>query len=216
MLYLSQEKACNAIKTGIFTDEIVPVEIKLGKDKTEFLVNDECPREGLTIEKLANLKPAFKKDGTVTAGNACGLSDGASAILITDSDTATKNNFKVIAAIRGFSQAGIDPAIMGFAPSPAITNLLKKINLKSDDIDLFEINEAFASQALAVIRDLNLNPIKVNVNGGAIALGHPVGSSGIRIVLTLIRQLKKNNKKIGIASLCSGGGQGNAICIEVV
>lgn len=212
----SQKRACAALRANVFSGEIVPVEIKLSKDKTAVLTKDECPRDGLTMEKLSALKPAFKEGGTVTAGNACCLSDGASAVLITDSETAQKNSLPVKAIIRGFADAGIEPAIMGFAPAPAIENLLKKLKLKVGDIDLFEINEAFASQCLAVIRELELDYLKVNVNGGAIALGHPVGSTGVRLVITLIRELKRRNKKIGVAALCSGGGQGNAVCIEVV
>ncbi|MBM3701909.1 MAG: thiolase family protein [Actinobacteria bacterium] len=214
--YNSHQKACKAVREGIFFEEIVPVEVVVGKGKTELLTKDECPREDTSLEKLAKLKPVFKEGGAVTAGNSCGLSDGASTVIITDSQYAEKNNLLIRAIIRGFADAGIEPAIMGFAPAQAIKNLLRKLNLKIEDIDLFEINEAFASQCLAVIKDLSLDPSRVNVNGGAIALGHPVGSSGVRIVLTLIRELKKRNKKLGVASLCSGGGQGNAVCIEVV
>jgi acetyl-CoA C-acetyltransferase len=214
--YNSHMRAANAVKLGLFDEEIFPVEANIGKNEVVKLDKDESIRGDTTIEKLAKLKPFFKEKGTITAGNSCPISDGAAVIMLADYDYAVKNNLPIKAIIRGFSYIGMEPAIMGFAPAPAIKALLKKIKLSVEDIDLFEINEAFASQVLAVAKDLDLDLSKVNPNGGGIALGHPTGQTGVRIVLTLMRELKRTNKKIGIASLCSGGGMGNAICIEVV
>ena len=212
--YESQMKAVTAIKAGKFASEIFPVEIK--SKKSSFIADtDECQREDITLEKLAKLRPSFKADGTVTAGNACSLSDSAAAFLVMSVDRAKAEGLRPLAVLRGFASVGLDPKIMGFGPSPAIKKLLAKTGFSLKDIGLFEINEAFASQSLAVIRDLGLNPSIVNVNGGAIAMGHPVGQSGLRITQTLIREMKERGVKYGISALCIGGGQGIAALFEV-
>ena len=209
----SQRRAAKAIEEGMFHDEIVPIEVTAGK-KTIVFDTDEHPRPDTTMEKLSQLKPAFRKDGTVTAGNTCGRNDGASAVLLMTEETARQNNLTPMAAVVDWAACGVDPRVMGIGPVPAIKKLLKRTNKTIEDIDLFEINEAFASQAVAVQRELGIDMEKLNVNGGAIALGHPVGATGNRIVVTLMHELRRRGKRYGIASLCVGGGQGMAILIE--
>ena len=209
----SQRRTAVAIESGKFVEEIVPYEIKTRKG-TIIFDRDEHPRPETTIEQLGKLKPVFKKDGSVTAGNACGRNDGASAVLLMSESTAKEQSLTPRAAIIDWVAVGVPPEIMGIGPVPAIQKLLEKTNLSINDIDLFEVNEAFASQALAVQRKLDINPEKLNVNGGAIALGHPVGSTGSRLVVTLMHELQKTGGRFGIASLCVGGGQGMAILIE--
>ena len=209
----SQKRANAAIGNGRFKDEIVPYELNSRKG-TILFEQDEHPRPETTIEKLTQLKPVFKKEGTVTAGNACGRNDGASAVLLMSESAAKKQSLSPRVAIVEWAAVGVPPEVMGIGPVPAVQKLLKKTNLAIEDIDLFEINEAFASQALAVRRELGIDPEKLNVNGGAIALGHPVGSTGSRIVITLMHELQKRGGRYGIAALCVGGGQGMAILIE--
>ena len=210
---MSQQRAAAAIRDGKFKEEIIPVEIK-GK-KTSFIVmEDEHPRPETTLEGLSKLKPAFKANGTVTAGNACGRNDGACALVLTSSSQAEKLNLKPIAKIVDWTAVGVSPEIMGIGPVPAVKKLLERTKFTLDDIDLFELNEAFASQALAVIRELDLDIEKVNVNGGAIALGHPLGATGAKILTSLIYELERSGKRRGIATLCIGGGQGMAIMVE--
>ena len=209
----SQLRAAKAIEEGVFHDEIVPIEVTAGK-KTIIFDTDEHPRPDTTMEKLQQLKPAFIKDGTVTAGNTCGRNDGASAVLLMTEQTARENNLTPMAAVVDWAVCGVDPRVMGIGPIPAIKKLLERTNKTIEDIDLFEINEAFASQAVAVQRELGIDMEKLNVNGGAIALGHPVGATGNRIVVTLMHELRRTGKRYGIASLCVGGGQGMAILIE--
>ncbi|MFS0575433.1 thiolase family protein [Sporosarcina sp. 179-K 3D1 HS] len=209
----SQRRAAAAIEEYKFKEEIVPYEVKTKKG-TILFDTDEHPRPETTLEKLGQLKPAFKKEGTVTAGNACGRNDGASAVLLMSESAAIEQSLAPRAAIVDWVAVGVPPEVMGIGPVPAIQKLLEKTNIPIEEIDLFEINEAFASQALAVQRELNINPEKLNVNGGAIALGHPVGSTGSRIVITLMHELQKRKGRYGIASLCVGGGQGMSILIE--
>jgi acetyl-CoA C-acetyltransferase len=209
----SQRRADIAIRDGKFIEEITPYEIKLKKE-TILFDTDEHPRPETTLVKLSSLKPAFRRDGSVTAGNACGRNDGAAAVVVMSAEKANKLNLKPFARIVDWAQAGVSPELMGIGPVPAVKKLLERTGLSVDHIDLFELNEAFASQALAVIKELGLDHEKVNVNGGAIALGHPVGATGTRIVITLMHELKRRNLKYGIATLCVGGGQGMAILIE--
>lgn len=212
--FSSQEKYFKALQEQKFSDEIVPVEIVENK-VTILFDTDEHPRK-TSLEKLASLKPAFKKDGTVTAGNASGINDGA-AMLILASETAVKKlRLKPMARIMASAAAGVDPAIMGIGPVPATQKVLKRAGLSVADLDLVELNEAFASQSLACIRDLNLNPAIVNVNGGAIALGHPLGASGARISTTLLHEMKRRKSRYGLATLCVGVGQGAAVVFENV
>ncbi|MEW9051475.1 MAG: thiolase family protein [Neobacillus sp.] len=209
----SQLKASFAIENKKFEAEIVPVEIK--EKKTSFLFKeDEHPRPDTTIEALARLKPVFEENGTVTAGNACGRNDGAAALVLTSSTNAKHLGIKPMARIVDWAAAGVSPEVMGIGPVPAVRKLLERVRLTLEDIDLIELNEAFASQALAVIRELQLAPEKVNVNGGAIALGHPLGATGARIITTLLYELERRQQKRGIAALCIGGGQGMAIMLE--
>ncbi|MDO9254283.1 MAG: acetyl-CoA C-acetyltransferase [Bacteroidales bacterium] len=210
----SQRRAEVAQSTGRFADEIVPVSIPQRKGDPIVFDTDEFPKHGLKPEKLAALKPAFKKEGTVTAGNASGINDGASMLIIMSADKAAELGIKPLARILSYGNAALDPAIMGYGPVPATLAALKKAGLTIDDIDLVEANEAFAAQSLAVARDLKLDPQKVNVNGGAIALGHPIGASGARILTTLIYEMKRRDSNIGLATLCIGGGQGTALIIE--
>jgi acetyl-CoA C-acetyltransferase len=210
---LSQQKAEAAIKNGEFKEEIVPVTIKTKKGEVIF-DTDEFPRFGNTIEALSKLKPIFKKDGTVTAGNASGLNDGAAALVIMSSEKAKKLNIKPLAKIISYGSAGVDPSIMGYGAFSGAKVALDKINLKSTDLDLIEANEAYASQSLVISKDLQLDVNKVNVNGGAISLGHPIGASGARILVTLLHAMKKRDAKKGLATLCIGGGMGTAIVIE--
>jgi len=209
-----QQKTVTAVKEGRFKDEILPVEIPLKKGQTEIFETEEIPREGVTAEKLAKLPPVFKKDGTVTAGNSCALCDAAAAAVVLTAKKAEELGVKPMARIVSYAHAGVDPAIMGIGPVPAVHKALDKAGLKLDDIDIIELNEAFAAQILAVERELKWDRSKVNGNGGAIALGHPVGATGIKILTTLLYALKNRNKKLGLVSLCIGGGQGVAIIVE--
>ena len=211
----SQTLAEKAIKEGRFKDEIVPVIIPQKKGDPKIFDTDEHPRAGTTKDALGKLKPAFKKDGTVTAGNASGINDGAAAILVMSRDRADKEGYKPIAKVLSYASAGVDPKIMGTGPIPSTRKALEKAGLKIEDIDLIEANEAFAAQALAVANELNFDMNKVNLNGGAIALGHPIGASGARIFTTLLYELKKRpDAKIGLATLCVGGGMGHAVIVE--
>ena len=209
----SQNKAEAAQKAGKFKDEIVPVTIK--SRKGDVVVDaDEYPRHGTTLDMVGKLKPAFEKDGTVTAGNASGINDGAAAVVLMSASEAAKQGKTVLARIVSWAQAGVDPAIMGTGPIPASRAALKKAGWKTDDLDLVEANEAFAAQACAVNKDLGWDTGKVNVNGGAIALGHPIGASGARVLVTLLHEMQKRNAKKGLATLCIGGGMGVAMCLE--
>jgi acetyl-CoA C-acetyltransferase len=209
----SQLKASFAIENKKFEAEIVPVEIK-EKKKSFLFKEDEHPRPDTTIEALARLKPVFKENGTVTAGNACGRNDGAAALVLTSSTNAKELGIKPMARLVDWATAGVSPEVMGIGPVPAVRKLLERVRLTLEDIDLIELNEAFASQALAVIRELQLDPEKVNVNGGAIALGHPLGATGAKIITTLLYELERRQQRRGIAALCIGGGQGMAIMVE--
>ena len=209
----SQAKAEAAIKAGRFKDEIVPVTITVKREQKSFDA-DEYPRAGTTAEVLAKLKPAFSKDGTVTAGNASGLNDGAAAVTLMTEAEAAARGLKPLARIATWAQAGVDPAIMGTGPIPASRRALEKAGWSVDDLDLIEANEAFAAQSLAVCKDLGFDPAKVNVNGGAIALGHPIGASGCRVLVTLLHELQKRGGKKGLATLCIGGGMGIAMCVQ--
>ncbi|MBE2256821.1 MAG: thiolase family protein [Ignavibacteria bacterium] len=213
--YNSQMKAKDAIISGKFKNEILPVEIK-NKKEVKLFESDEFVRPETTMETLAKLKPAFRENGTVTAGNSSGVNDGASALMIASEDFVKKFNLKPRARFISSAVAGVDPACMGIGPVPATKKALKKANLDLNDIDLIELNEAFAAQSLACIDLLNANPEIINVNGGAIALGHPLGSSGARIIITLLNELEKRNKKYGLATMCIGVGQGLATIIEKV
>ncbi|CRK83085.1 acetyl-CoA C-acetyltransferase [Neobacillus massiliamazoniensis] len=212
----SQEKAIAARDIGRFAEEIVPVKLKGRKGKEVIFDTDEHIREGASVEGLAKLKPAFKKDGTVTPGNASGINDGAAAVLVASEEYVSEHNLKPLAKIVTWGLAGVDPSIMGIGPVPASKKALEKAGLSLGDIGLFEFNEAFASQSIAVIKELGVDKEKVNVNGGAIALGHPVGASGARITYSLALEMRKRNVKYGLASLCIGGGQGIAIILENV
>jgi acetyl-CoA C-acetyltransferase len=208
----SQNKYFKATEAGKWDDEIVPVEIQ-SNDLVTWVANDEHPRQ-TTIEKLATLKPAFAKDGTVTAGNSSGINDGAAAMLLASGNAVKKYKLKPIARIVSMAVAGVDPSIMGIGPVPASEKALKRASLKAKDMDLVELNEAFASQSLACIHDLKLDPGKVNVNGGAIALGHPLGCSGVRISTTLIHEMRRSNVRYGLATMCVGVGQGATVIYE--
>ncbi len=209
----SQNKAEAAQKAGKFADEIVPVTIKTRKGDT-VVDSDEYIRHGATLEAMEKLRPAFSKDGTVTAGNASGLNDGAAALLVMSEDEANRRGLTPLARIASYATAGVDPAIMGSGPIPASRNALKKAGWNVGDLDLVEANEAFAAQAIAVNRDMGWDPAIVNVNGGAIAIGHPIGASGARILNTLLFEMKRRDAKKGLATLCIGGGMGVALCVE--
>lgn len=211
---LSQQKAHQAMKDRKFDEEIISVEIPQKGGKKVFFDQDEFPRPDTTLEMLAALKPAFKKDGTVTAGNASGINDGAAACLIMSMSKAQELGVKPLARIVSFASAGVDPKIMGIGPVPSSREAIRKANIKVNDLDLIEANEAFSSQALAVIKELDLPKDRVNVNGGAIALGHPIGASGTKVLTTLLYELKRRKGKYGLATLCIGGGQGIALVIE--
>ncbi|MGE6376767.1 thiolase family protein [Peribacillus muralis] len=211
----SQRRAAQAIETGKFKEEIVPVQVSEKKGTVTIEV-DEYPRPDTTMERLAALRPAFKENGTVTAGNACGRNDGASALVLMKASEAKRLQLQPIAKIVDWAAAGVSPDVMGIGPVPAVGKLLERTGKKMEEIGLIELNEAFASQALAVIRELALDESKVNVNGGAIALGHPVGSTGARIVTTLIHELIRRKERYGIATLCVGGGQGMGIMVETI
>jgi acetyl-CoA C-acetyltransferase len=209
----SQNKAEAAQKSGRFKDEIVPVTVK--SRKGDIVVDtDEYPKSGVTMESVSKLRPAFDKEGTVTAANASGINDGAAAVVLMTAAEAAKLGKTPLARIVSWAQAGVDPAIMGTGPIPASRAALKKAGWKTDDLDLIEANEAFAAQACAVNKDLGWDTGKVNVNGGAIALGHPIGASGARVLVTLLYEMQKRNAKKGLATLCIGGGMGIAMCVE--
>ena len=208
----SQNKAEAAMKSGRFADEIVPVTIK-GRKGDTVVDQDEYPRHGSTIEAMAKLRPAFTKDGTVTAGNASGINDGAAALVMMSGDEARKRGIQGLARIASFAQAGVDPALMGTGPIPASRRALALAGWDVEELDLIEANEAFAAQALAVGKDLGFNPDILNVNGGAIALGHPIGASGARVLTTLLFEMEKRDAKKGLATLCIGGGMGVAMCV---
>jgi len=210
----SQQKAESAQKAGKFDSEIVPVEIPQKKGDPIQFKSDEFIRQGVTLEQLQKLKPAFKKDGTVTAGNASGINDGAAMLIVMSREKANELGLKPLVRIVSYGNAALDPKIMGYGPVPATRIALQKAKMQISDIDLIEANEAFAAQSIAVLRDLNLNPEIVNVNGGAIALGHPIGASGARILTTLIYEMKRRNAATGLATLCIGGGQGTALIVE--
>ncbi|HJT40913.1 MAG TPA: acetyl-CoA C-acetyltransferase [Sphingobium sp.] len=209
----SQNKAEAARAAGRFKDEIVPVTIK-GRKGDTIVDADEYIRAGATFEAMQGLRPAFKKDGTVTAGNASGINDGAAALVVMSAEEAAKHNAPVLARIASFATCGVDPAIMGIGPAPASRNALAKAGWSIADLDLIEANEAFAAQALAVGQELGWDPEKVNVNGGAIAIGHPIGASGARVLTTLLYEMQKRDAKKGLATLCIGGGMGVAMCLE--
>jgi acetyl-CoA C-acetyltransferase len=209
----SQQKAEAAIAAGKFKDEIVPLTVKIKRDEKIF-DTDEFPRAGVTAEVLGKLRPAFAKDGTVTAGNASGINDGASAVLLMTAAEAQRRGLKPMARIKAFTSVGVDPAIMGTGPIPASTKALAKAGWSVNDLDLIEANEAFAAQGLSVNAEMGWDTAKVNVNGGAIALGHPIGASGNRIFVSLLHEMQKRDAKKGLATLCIGGGMGVALCVE--
>ena len=212
----SQQKAYQAQQSGAFDKEITPIEITNKKTKQVVTIDkDEFIRPETTVESLASLRPAFKKDGVVTAGNSSGINDGAAALILTTREVANTLNLPILATLTGYAEAGVDPSIMGIGPVPAIEKLLQRTHIPLERVDLFELNEAFAAQSLAVIKDLKINPEKVNVHGGAIALGHPIGASGARIVVTLIHALQQRQLQSGIASLCVGGGMGVALSLKI-
>ena len=210
----SQNKAIAAIKSGRFKDEIAPVSIAQKKGDPILVDTDEFPRDGVTAASLGKLRPAFKPDGTVTAGNASGINDGAAALIVAGDDAVKAKGLKPLARVVSYGWHGVDPAIMGYGPVEAVRLALKKAGWKVGDLDLIEANEAFAAQALSVARELKFDMAKVNVNGGAIALGHPIGASGARILVTLLYEMQKRNAKRGLATLCIGGGMGIAMCVE--
>jgi len=209
----SQEKALNAQKENKFKEEIINFKIKSKKAEVDFNI-DEHPRNGINLDALKRLKPVFKKDGTVTAGNASGINDGAAAVTLMSSDEAEKRNLKKLATIKSWASCGVDPALMGTGPIPSSKKALDLAGWAVKDLDLLEINEAFAAQSIAVLKTLGVPQEKVNVNGGAIAIGHPIGASGTRILVTLIHEMIKRDAKKGLATLCIGGGMGIAMCIE--
>ncbi|MFA6781781.1 MAG: acetyl-CoA C-acetyltransferase [Sedimentibacter sp.] len=210
----SQNRAEEAQKSGKFADEIVPVTIPQRKGDPVVIDTDEYPRHGSTVEKMSKLKPAFKKDGTVTAGNASGINDSAAALIIMSKEKADELGLKYMCEIVGYGSAGVDPKVMGLGPIPATKKALANAGWTIDDLELVEANEAFAAQALAVVRELGLNPEITNVNGGAIALGHPIGASGARILITLIYEMQKRDVKKGLATLCIGGGMGTSLLVQ--
>ncbi len=210
----SQQRAERAIKAGRFQEEMTVYLVPQKKGEGQAFAQDEFPRFGSTYEALAKLRPAFKKDGTVTAGNASGINDGAAALVVTSESRARAKGLEPLASIRAYAIAAVEPRVMGLGPIPAIRNVLQKAALKLEDIELIELNEAFAAQSLAVIRELGLDPAKTNVNGGAIALGHPIGASGARILVTLLYEMRRRDLHRGLAALCIGGGQGIAMVVE--
>jgi acetyl-CoA C-acetyltransferase len=211
---MSQNRAEEAIKNGKFKDEIVAVEVPQRRKDPLVVDTDEFPRFGSTMEALGKLRPAFKSDGTVTAGNASGINDGAAAFIIMSKEKAEELGLSPLATIASYASAGVDPSVMGTGPIPATKKALAKIDMTVDDLDLVEANEAFAAQALSVIKELNLDVEKTNVNGGAIALGHPIGASGARTLVTLLYEMKKRDAKNGLTTLCIGGGQGIAMIVK--
>jgi acetyl-CoA C-acetyltransferase len=212
----SQRRAAAAISGGAFKAEIVPVDIPQKKGDPTRVDTDEYPRPGTTVEKLSALKAAFTKSGSVTAGNASGINDGAAALVVMNHETARQRGAVPLARVVAHAVTGVDPMVMGIGPISAVRKVLERANLQAPAIDLFELNEAFAAQSLAVVRELGVDPAKVNVNGGAIALGHPIGASGARILTTLLHALKARRLRYGVASLCIGGGMGIAIAIEAL
>lgn len=210
----SQQKAVAAVKAGKFKDEIVPVEIPQRKGDPIVFDTDEYPKDGVTPESIAKLRPAFKKDGMVTAANASGINDAAAALIVMSKEKADELGIKPLCTIKSYASAGVDPSIMGIGPIPACQKALDKAGMTIDQIDLIEANEAFAAQSVAVGKDLGFDPEKLNVNGGAIALGHPIGASGARILITLIYEMIKRDAKTGLATLCIGGGQGTSMIVE--
>ena len=211
---ISQNRAEEAVKAGKFKDEIVPVEIPQRKGDPIVFDTDEYPKFGASIEKMAKLKPAFKKDGIVTAANASGINDAGAALVVMSKEKADELGIKPLCTIKSYASGGVDPSIMGVGPVPASQKALEKAGLKIEDIDLVEANEAFATQSLAVRKELGLDPEKTNVNGGAIALGHPIGASGARILISLIYEMQKRDSKYGLATLCIGGGMGTSVIVE--
>ena len=209
----SQEKAIEAQKNNRFKEEIISLKINSKKSEIDFN-KDEHPREGINLDTLSRLKPVFKKNGTVTAGNASGINDGAAVVTLMNSHKAEQNNIEKLASIKSWASCGVDPALMGTGPIPSSKKALELAGWNINDVDLFEINEAFAAQSLAVLKTLSIPEEKVNVNGGAIALGHPIGASGTRILVTLIHEMIKRDVKKGLATLCIGGGMGIAMCLE--
>ena len=212
----SQRRAGQAVKDGDFKAEIVPVPVRQRKGDPLLMDTDEYPRPATTVDMLASLKPAFQKDGTVTAGNASGINDGAAALVISTGEKARQVGTKPLARILSYVSTGVDPMIMGMGPVPAVRKVIERANLTMADVDLFELNEAFAAQALAVSRELDLDPAKVNVHGGAIALGHPIGASGARVLTTLVYALRARKLRYGVAALCIGGGMGIAMAVEAL
>ena len=210
----SQQNAEKAIKEGKFKGEIIPVPVPQRKGEPIIFDTDEFPRFGITAEKLARLKPAFKEGGTVTAGNASGINDGAAALVIMSEKQAKNRGVTPLASVVSYASAALEPGIMGLGPIPAVRKALSKANLKIEDIDIFELNEAFAVQSIQVLRELKIDPSRVNLKGGAIALGHPIGASGARILTTLLYAMKERGARRGLAGLCVGGGQGAAIIVE--
>jgi acetyl-CoA C-acetyltransferase len=210
----SHRRALDAIKNGRFKDQIVPVAVPQRKGDPVMFEIDESPRADTSVETLAKLRPAFKKDGTVTAGNAPGTNDGAAAVVVTSADTAARLGKKPLVRIVGQAVSGVEPKWVMMAPVTAVQSLLKKVGWKKEDVELFELNEAFSVQALAVIQELGLDPAKTNVNGGAVALGHPIGASGARILVTLLYEMAGRNAKRGVAALCLGGGNAVALAVE--
>jgi acetyl-CoA C-acetyltransferase len=210
----SQARAAAAIESGTFDPEIVPIEVPAGKGATRTVGRDEHPRPGTTDERLAALRPAFLPEGTVTAGNASGINDGAAALVVTSARKARDLGLRALATIRAYAAAGVEPRVMGLGPIPATQRALARAGLSVEDLDLYEVNEAFAAQSLAVARDLRLDPDRLNVHGGAIALGHPIGASGARILVTLLHELERRDAHRGLATLCIGGGQGFAMVVE--
>lgn len=210
----SQHRAEQAQAEGKFVDEIVPITISQRRGEPLIVAEDEYIRKGATIEGLEKLRPAFDKEGSVTAGNASGINDGAAMLIVMSKDKANELGLEYLAIIKGYGTAGVDPSIMGIGPVPAVKQAMDRTGWNIDDLDLIEANEAFAAQSLAVVNDLGLNPEKVNVNGGAIALGHPVGASGARILTTLLYEMKRRDAKRGLATLCIGGGMGTALLVE--
>ena len=210
----SQRRAGRALETGVFEAEIVGVEVPQRRGEPVVVTRDESPRPESTEEKLAGLRTAFRKEGTVTAGNATGLNDGAAAVVVMSDRKAAELGLQPIALIRSYASAGVEPRIMGIGPVPAVQGALRKAGIASGDVDLWEVNEAFAAQAVAVGRELEIDREKLNVNGGAIALGHPIGASGARILVTLLHEMRRRNSHLGVASLCIGGGMGIALVAE--
>ena len=210
----SQQKTEKAIKEGIFKDEIVPVEVPQRKGDPKIFDTDEHPTFGSNLEKMAKLRPAFKKDGTVTAANASGINDSAAAFVVMSEDKAKELGCEIMGTIVSYASGGVDPAFMGMGPVPAVKAALEKASLEIEDIDYWELNEAFASQSIGCIKELGLDPAKINHHGGAIALGHPIGASGARILVTMLYEMKRIDAKLGLATLCIGGGMGHALIVQ--